>query len=113
LKDNAEKARPHLPFLNAILPLRDELIDFRRDMKNIATRHQLDFTAEFGTESNGNESSPGSISFQATLQGPLKNLIEFLADVRQSKYFVGFAGFDIGGDKDRYAIKTNGRVFFR
>ncbi|MDD5431264.1 MAG: type 4a pilus biogenesis protein PilO [Candidatus Pacebacteria bacterium] len=113
LRSEYEEASPNFSFLENILPSRDEILIFSKDMETLAKNDQLGFGFTFGSETKSTPVAPGSIAFRMAIQGPYSNLITFLKDVEKSRYLVDFVNFNLSKRGDSYDADISGLVFTR
>ena len=111
LKGDFGKAKPHLSFLESILPPKDQLISFSKDLEVLAKQNRVDLGFSFGTEAPSTETSPGSLSFTVTFAGNFSDLIKFFKDVYMSRYFVNLVSLDLGRRDNTYGGNLSGRVY--
>ena len=115
LKTDSEKASEYLRILKNRLPLKDELINFPKEIINLANRNNVDLGFTFGSESSPEE-NPGNLSFSMTLSGNYDNTIKFLEATEKSRYFVEFETINLVRNdsvKDTLTGNLSGRVFIR
>jgi len=111
LKSDYEKVRPHLSFLENILPSKDQLITFSKDMETMARQNKVDLGFSFGPETPATDGDPGYLSFTITVAGTFNDLLAFVKDVGKSRYFTNFVSIDINRRDSVYTGNLSGRVF--
>lgn len=113
LRTDYELAKPHFDLLQNILPSKDEMISFLKDLESFARKNQLDFGSSFGSEVVSTASEPGQINFRASIQGSYDGFLNFLKLVDQSRYFVNFSNLELTENINGFNIIVNGKVFSR
>jgi Tfp pilus assembly protein PilO len=113
MKKQKEEALKFEPKLQEFLPLRDHLVTLPRDLSRLATARGVEFGFSFGTESQPQAESAGSISFTLTAGGTLSSVLAFLEDIERSSLIIRLEDVDISGDGSRYSLLSHGKVFFR
>jgi hypothetical protein len=114
LKKESERARAHYPVLESLLPTRDQLISFPRELEQLAKLHTIDLGFSFGSEAASTEDQPGVIRFTMSLGGTLDNLLNFLKAFESHKYFINLASVDLAKrEGTRFALGTSGEIFTR
>jgi hypothetical protein len=104
-------AEPYLPKLQNILPRRDEMIGFDRNLIALAKERKVGFGFSFGGETPSSAGSAGWISFTITLQGSLDDITGYLDALNKLPYFIEFPGVDMGIRGGQYSTQLSGRVF--
>jgi len=107
------KANPYFSFLENILPPRDQLLSFSKELENIARKNNLEFNFSFGEEKLSSGKEPGQISFRAIVTGSYDGVYEFLNGVETSKYFIDSSSIDMVKKGSNFSTTINGKVFFR
>lgn len=111
LRANSERANKIFDAIQGMLPLKDQLIGFSKNLESLAKSNQLGFGFKFESEIPSTETQPGINSFILTTSGSYSNFTRFLKGVEEGKYFVGFNSFDIlKKDKD-FQMLIKGKVF--
>lgn len=113
LRSDSEKSGPYISILENILPTKDQLIIFSRDWDSLAKGRHLSFGFNFGKETAPTASEPGSNEFRAVVSGPYAELVNFLKDVKKSRYLVKFVNVDIIEKGKEFEMSISGSVFFR
>lgn len=107
-----KRAEPLLERLQSVLPAKDTLLAFSRDIKNFGKQFGVTVGFSFGVEKAGTESEPGTVSFSLSASGDYDNLIAFLEFLEQHPYFIRFDGIALGYQKEsQYTITTSGVIF--
>jgi Tfp pilus assembly protein PilO len=113
LKTQAVEARAFSSLLENILPLKDQLIHFPRDIEEIARRGGLEFGSTFGEERGATAEAPGYIGFTFTIGGSYEKIINFLREVERGRYIVAWENMDISERAGTYRGNISGKVFSR
>lgn len=114
LKSQYEKnAAPYLNVLYNVIPTKDELINFSKDIQNLASSKNLTFGFSFDGETNPSGAELGFVSFTVTVGGaPVSEITDFIDKFQKFRYLVKLESFSITGENPANAI-MKGRVFFR
>ena len=107
------KANPYFSLLENILPPRDQLLSFSKELENIARKNNLEFNFNFGEEKVSSGSDPGQISFRAIVNGGYEGISEFLKGIESSRYFIDPSSVDLVKRGSVFSATINGKVFFR
>ena len=113
LQSDAIRARPYSNALENILPTKDNLIEFPKEMKELGRRNGIDVAITFGAEAQSSGKSPGSIRFAMTADGSYDGIVAWMSAVEHSRYIVGWNSVDVVEQKGRYHASIDGRVFSR
>jgi len=110
LRKDSQKAQSYAYEATNILPSRDQLINFPRDLSMIARQNEIELNVGLGNEgvSDGNLTQT---NFNMTSQGSLDNLIAFLKSVEISNYFVNLNSIDLIRQEGTFKAVVNGAVF--
>ncbi len=111
LRGDFEKAKTERQFLENILPQQDKLINFPRELNSLAKQNNLQLAFAFGSQSEGDQTSPGYISFNIVVAGLLSNWSKFLDDLENSNYLISLDSIRIVSDDKGYQLNINGKVF--
>ncbi len=107
------KANPYFSLLENILPPRDQLLSFSKELENIARKNNLEFSFNFGEEKVSSGNDPGQISFRAIVNGGYEGISEFLKGIESSRYFIDPSSVDLVKRGLVFTATINGKVFFR
>lgn len=107
------KANPYFSLLENILPPRDQLLSFSKELENIARKNNLEFNFTFGEEKVSSGNDPGQISFRAVVNGGYEGISEFLKGIESSRYFIDPSSVDLVKRGLVFSATINGKVFFR
>ncbi len=113
LQSDAVRAQPYRSTLENILPTKDNLIQFPREMAALGKQGGADVGVTFGNEFASIEKTPGTIRFAMTIDGSYEAITAFMGGVERSRYIVAWDAVDISEQKGRYHATIDGRVFSR
>jgi hypothetical protein len=75
-KDNNSVVNDFGPYLE-LLPMKDDLLDFKADLVNTAKKYKLDPAFSFGVENPATTQEPRSYGFTLIISGTTTNLFSF------------------------------------
>ena len=116
IKSMAAETGKYKQALDALLPAKDELVNFSGWLDGLSRAHQVSESFSFqGNAVESSKSEAGFVGFSLDASGAYGNLIDFLKDVelRAPRYLVGFDNVDLRRDGSGYRVSVRGRVFFR
>lgn len=113
LQADALRAKPYRSTLENILPTKDNLIQFPREIVALGKQSGVDVAVTFGSETASTEKTPGSIRFAMAVDGTYDAIGVFLGAVERSRYIVAWDSIDVTDQKGRYRATIDGRVFSR
>ena len=115
LRADSDKAKPLFRALNAVLPLKDDLINFGQSLIQAGKNNNMVLGFTFGGETVPKGELPGFISFSTSGTGSYENIQNFLKDIERSRYFVKFNSLDIirQGTTNSYSLTADGQVFYQ
>lgn len=106
------RAEPLMKNLESVLPQKESLLAFSRDIKKYGAQFNLTVGFSFGIEKAGSDSEPGTVSFTLTAAGEYENLVEFLAFLEKHPYFIRFDGISLSYVKEgQYTMTTSGLIY--
>ncbi len=108
-----KKADALLANLQNLLPNKDQLINFPRELETTAKQYAVDVGFSFGPESVAKDNLPGSISFTMTAAGDFDNIVDFLKSVEQHKYLISLDSIDVhrSGKDNVFSLLTSGLIY--
>jgi len=72
-------AQPYEDVVTKLIPTKDSLVSFSKDINTIASDNEVSLGFSFGDEKNAvSQNDVGSISFTATLNGRIGDITQFL-----------------------------------
>ncbi len=116
LKTIATEAGGYERRLNALLPTRDELLDFPRWLEGVARVEQVAINFGFqGAAVAAQANEPGFINFSLDASAASFGALEkfFISIERAPRFFVNFTSFDVSWNQERGRAVAQGQVFFR
>ncbi len=115
LKNDAEKAKPFQQKLDGILPTKDGLINFGKEMTDLAKTDGVEMSFDFGAETAAKAGVPGFIKFSLTGVGSYTNWYNFLKDLGKSPLYIKINSADLTRQPgaDNFNIVSEGQVFFQ
>lgn len=113
LKADFKKASEYFSLLENILPSRDNLLLFSKELEYLAANNDLEFGLTFGKETLSKSQEPGSLYFRLVLVGGYDNFVSFLKDMEKGRYFIDFNNIDITKKGEVFTGIIQGMVFFR
>jgi len=113
LRQQSEKAKSFFGSLQTLLPTKDELINFPKELNGFAKTNKVEIGFSFGNETAPTDSQPGFTAFNLTLSGSYDNLVKFLKALEESKFFVGINSLDVTRDSQsqKFSALISGKVF--
>ncbi len=111
LSKDFEKAQNYSIQLETILPNRDKLVTFPRNISVIANQSQIDLNSTLGKESSENQDGLGQTDFTMSGQGDFDNFINFLKSIENGLYLLKFKGIDLTRQGESFKILLTGQVF--
>ena len=113
LRGQADKANPYFSFLENILPPRDQLLSFSKEIENVARKSGLEFGFTFGEEKLSTDQQPGQIAFRMSVEGSYDAISGFLKELEVGRYFIDISNVDLNKKASNYSALISGKVFFR
>ncbi len=113
LKADFESAKPYFSVLENILPIRDSLISFPKDISFIAQKNKISVAVSFGSETASASNAPGFVRFSMVAEGSYDDILKFIAEVERGKYVIDWSDADFSFNKKNYTATISGRVFFQ
>ena len=112
LKSDFERAKPYFKVFENILPIRDQLIAFPKEISFFAQKNKVDVAVSFGAETPATGSAPGSVRFGIRAQGSYENILKFMQEVGRGKYIIDWGDIDFSADSKGYQGIIAGKVFY-
>ncbi len=95
-----------------LLPNKDQLIDFPRELQRAAKNYAVDVGFSFGAESPASEKGPGIIKFTLTASGAYDNIVDFLKIIETHRYLISLDSVDVHrSSKEDYSLLTSGQIY--
>ena len=112
LKSDFERAKPYVSVFDNILPIRDQLIAFPKDVALLAQKSKVEAGVSFGSETEPTDKYPGFVGFSMTMAGSYSDILQFMQSVERGKYVVDWGDVNFSLENKNYNVKVSGRVFF-
>ncbi len=115
LKSDAEKAKPFAETLNNVLPPKDRLINFGKELTDLAKQNGAEMSFDFGGETPSTAEIPGFIKFSMTGVATYGGWTKFLKDLDKSRLYIKINSTDLTRQPgtDSFNIVAEGQVFFQ
>lgn len=111
LRQDYSKAQQYIPTLDTILPTRDQLVSFPRDMINEAKKINVNLNVNLGEETLKTETQLGSIVFMMTGQGKYDGFVNLFKNAETGRYSVKFDTLDFTRQGEDFRALLKGKVF--
>lgn len=112
LTAQASFAGAEVPFLAALLPEEDTLVDFPREAAALARQYALDFSFAFGASEKGTAKAPGHVAFSMSGKGGTDGWFSFLRAFEAGSKIVRFEDIRMeSGDGAAYDVTSYGKIF--
>lgn len=108
LQSQSVEAEPYLSVLQNVLPARDQLFIFPKEMENLAAQQGVGFGFNFSNETPQTNTGAGRIGFVITTEGSLLKIFNFIKSMEDSRFLIDFKNFDFTGS----TVNINGEVLF-
>lgn len=107
-----KRAEPLFARMQTLLPTKDQLINFPRELQQAARNYALELGFSFGAERLAVGDTPGAIKFTMTAAGDYDNIVDFLRYVEQHRYLISLDSVDTHrSTKDSFSFLTSGEIF--
>jgi Tfp pilus assembly protein PilO len=107
-----KRAEPLLAQLQNVLPKKDQLISFSREIKKLAKDMNLEVGFSFGSEQSGSEKEPGSVNFSLSVTGKYEQVNDFLTKLEGHPYLIRIDGVAVSYQLgSQYNLTTNGVIY--
>lgn len=110
LRQDYEQTKIYLSEIGSILPNKNELLGFSKDLNTMAKQNQINLNLNIGQESPRNAKKPVEIDLSVAGQGTFENLLSFLKTVENSRYFIKFNNFDFQQDGQKSSLNLSGKI---
>jgi len=111
LREDYSKAQEYIPSLETILPTRDQLVTFPREITSQAKEKEVNLNVNLGKEVVKTDKSLGTIEFTMSGQGLFENFISFFKDMESGRYSVKIENLDLTRQETKVKILAKGKVF--
>ena len=107
-----KKADDLLVKLQGLLPNKDQLIDFPRQLQSNAKLYAVDVGFSFGAERTATAKAPGAIRFTMTVAGTYDDVVDFMKYIEGHKYLINLDSIDVRrSTKDNFSLLTSGEIY--
>ncbi len=107
------EAREYMEVIKKAIPLKDELINLRKDFQYLATSENLDMTFSFLGEQGTSIPQLGSVGVSLTVQGDLATIGGFLKKLDGFRYLMGVENLTFDNREGKSNASLRAKVFFR
>ena len=111
LREDYSKAQQYIPALDTILPTRDQLLSFPRELTNTAKEEKITLNINLGEEVQKSKTKLGTIEFTMSGQGIFDNFINFLKNMETGRYSIKLDNLDLTRQGENIRVLTKGKVF--
>jgi Tfp pilus assembly protein PilO len=108
LQNQSKEADAYITILQNVLPSRDQLFDFQREMERLAVQDGVGLGFSFQNETPATASEVGRAGFNLVVEGSLYKVLSFIKLVEEGRFLVNFKSFDFSGA----AVNISGEVLF-
>jgi hypothetical protein len=110
LRQDYEQAKIYMPEVGGILPSKDQLLSFSKDMNTMAKLNQVSLNLNIGQENRPAASQLTQIDVSTAGQGTFNNLLSFLKTVENSRYFIKFGSLDFQQANYNASLNLSGKI---
>jgi len=111
LRKDSQQAKNYVVEIENILPNRDQLVSFPRDLSTIARQTKVELNSSLGQENSEGIGKLRQTDFTITSQGPFDNFIDFLKSLETARYFINLKSIDFTRQDNNFSALLTGRVF--
>ncbi len=111
LRKDSQQAKNYVFEIENILPNRDQLVSFPRDLSTIARQNKIELNSSLGKESSGGIGKLRQTDFTMTGQGPFDDFVNFLKSLETARYFINLSSLDFTRQDNDFRALLTGRVF--
>lgn len=110
--NDLRRADPLLATMQTLLPNKDQLINFPRELERTGTNYGVEIGFSFGAEKPASAQDAGSIRFSMTITGAYEDIVAFLKYVEQHRYFISVDSVDVRrSTRDNFSLVTSGEIY--
>lgn len=115
LQNDAAAAKPLLEKLNKILPPKEGLINFGRQLVELAKKQKVNLTFDAKGDVPATDESPGAIKFFITGEATYANFVRFLKSVENEPFLVKFSSINMTRKPSgsSFTALADGEVFYQ
>ena len=111
LRRDYSEAQQYEPILDTILPTRDQLASFPRELVAGAKNREINLNVSLGEEKQKTQNQLGTIEFTMSGQGKFDDFINFFKDMETGRYSIRFDNLDFTRQGDIFRTLLKGKVF--
>ena len=111
LRKDSQQAQNYAFEIENILPNRDQLVSFPRDLSTIARQNKIELNSSLGKESSEDIGKLRQTDFTMTGQGLFDDFINFLKSLETARYFINLNSLDFTRQDNDFRALLTGRVF--
>ncbi len=112
MRGEINKVQPYVFGIENLLPTKDQLINFSKELDIAAGQNKISLTSSFSGEDAKSSGDLKSLGLTASAEGELNGLIAFLRSVENSQYVVKLENVDISERDKKFKMLFNGKVFY-
>ena len=115
LKSDLEKAQPLINELNRVLPPKEQMAGFEKELADLAKKVKIGISFSKVGDSVATGDAPGFTQFLMTSNASYGNFLKFLKEVKKSRFFVKINSLNMTrqGSADKYNIAANAQAFYQ
>ncbi len=113
LRNDYRFAEPYLETVSHLLPERDELIGFPKEISDLGARNGVMVGVALGIESIDSVSGLRQTDISMTVRGDMAAVVAFLEAMEKGQYFIRLNDLDFVAEGGSYRIFLTGAVFSR
>ncbi len=111
LNQQAETAKSYEATLQNILPSRDQLIAFPKNIVSIAKQNKFNLNTTLGQGEYQDSEELQQTNFTISGQGSFEGFVVFLKTLENGQYFIKFKTIDIAKQEKDFGLLMTGGVF--
>ena len=112
MRGEINKVQPYVFGIENLLPTKDQLINFSKELDIAAGQNKISITSSFSGEDAKPSGDLKSLGLTASAEGELNSLIAFLNSVENSQYVVKLENVDISERDKKFKMLFNGKIFY-
>lgn len=111
LKKDSEQIRGYYAILETIVPQRDRLVLFPRDLNAMGKQYDLDINVTLGQGAGVEATKLWLTNFKITGRGNFERLMNFIKTLGSGQYLIGLKSLDFTREGDNFKTLLDGQVF--
>ncbi len=106
--------RNYVQQISLMVPSKDNLVNFQRDLNDISQRDGVSLTFSFGSETpSSGAGNLGSIGFSSVINGTQQGILNFIQDVENKYYSLKISSLEMVKTSDTLSkLSITGQVFY-